>query len=436
MLNRNEILFKNISAGLFYKILNLGIVYLSIPILLNYLDKEEYGLWVTIFSIINIVFFVDFGIANGLKTKLTKALTNNNRLLAKEYITSAYISIFGIAIVILIIGAIFIYNINLQSLLNTSIPDNELKKVFLVTLLMIVTGFVLNLYKVFYYAVHKSSKVELSLLIYQIVILLLLIIALTYLSRSLLYVALFYGLSNIIVSVFFTYIFFKKEHDILPSYKFFSREKVNDLMGLSLSFFVIQLCMIVIFTSDNILISNLLGPKEVTSYDIVFKLFQVVITLFVIAQDPFWPLYAEAYQKKDFNWIKSILLKLNRYFLLLFILIIGLILTAQTIISIWIPKNLNISWQLIIFMGIFVLIRTYGIMYMNFLNGVGKVKIQMWLYVLGALINIPLSIYFVKVLNLGSSGVILGTIISIISMSIILPIQTFNILKDKNKIQS
>ena len=51
---------------------------------------------------------------------------------------------------------------------------------------------------------------------------------------------------------------------------------------------------------------------------------------------------------------------------------------------------------------------------MYFLNGIGKIKLQLWLYVFGAVINIPLSIYFVKYMNLGSSGVILGTIFSML----------------------
>ena len=70
---------------------------------------------------------------------------------------------------------------------------------------------------------------------------------------------------------------------------------------------------------------------------------------------------------------------------------------------------------------------------MNFLNGIGKVRLQLKLYVIGAFINIPLSIYFAKYLNFGSSGVILGTIVSIISMSILLPIQTFKLLKNNER---
>ena len=54
----------------------------------------------------------------------------------------------------------------------------------------------------------------------------------------------------------------------------------------------------------------------------------------------------------------------------------------------------------------------------------------MWLLILGAVINIPLSIYLLEYLNLGSSGVILATNISLLPISIILPIQVYKIVKN------
>ena len=50
-MNRKKIIFKNVSLGVFYKIINMGIVFTTIPLLLNYLEKEQYGIWVTLFSI-------------------------------------------------------------------------------------------------------------------------------------------------------------------------------------------------------------------------------------------------------------------------------------------------------------------------------------------------------------------------------------------------
>ena len=292
-----------------------------------------------------------------------------------------------------------------------------------------VIGYILIIYKSLFYAKHKAAFVELSIFLYQCVNLIFITIALNFFETSLIYVAIIYGVSTILVSILFTILFFRKHIESRPSLSYFKREAFQNLFGLSINFFIIQLCMIVIFSTDNLIVSKFLGPSEVASYHIVLKLFQVVITLTVIIQDPFWALYAEAFEKKDFEWINKTLKKWNILFIPFTILVLALIFIAKPLIQIWLQRDLDISNNLIVFMGFFVIVRVYGIIYMYFLNGIGKIKLQMWLYVLGAIINIPLSIYFVKYLDLGSSGVILGTTVSILIMSLVLPIQTYKILK-------
>ena len=124
--------------------------------------------------------------------------------------------------------------------------------------------------------------------------------------------------------------------------------------------------MIVIFATDNLIITKLLGPSDVTNYDVVYKLFQVAITISVIAQDPFWALYTDAYQKQDFTWIKKTIIRLNKLFVLFVFIIVGLFFAAKPLIKIWIQRDLLISTSLILFMAIFVIIRVYGIIYMTF----------------------------------------------------------------------
>lgn len=431
-MNRSKIIFKNVSLGVLYKVINLIVVFTTIPLLLSYLEKEQYGVWVTIFSIVNIVFFVDAGIGNGLKTKLSEAVSVKNFKLAKTYISTAYIFISAISLLLLIIGLVLIMSIDLQNLFNTSLENEKLKNVLLTILVMVIISFVLSLFKSFYYATQQASKVELAMLIYQILVLIGVYVLLQYFTRDLLFIALIYGSSNILVSLLFTIFFFKKHKSMQPKISAFEKNKVKDLMGLSLAFFCIQLCMIVIFTTDNLIITSLIGPEEVAVYDIVYKLFQVLITISLIAQDPFWALYTDAYQKKDYKWIKQTLNRLSLLFILFIVIVFGLYFLSETIIIFWIKKDLSISKNLLLFMSVFVLVRVYGIIFMNFLNSIGKVKVQMWLYILGAILNIPLSFYFVKQCNLGSSGVILGTIISIISLSVVLPIQAYRNLKEND----
>ena len=101
-IDRKKILLKNVSFGLIYKVINMGIVFTTIPLLLNYLDKELYGIWVTIFSLVNIALFIDGGIGNGLKTKLSKSLSLGNFKVSNNYIVTAYLSVSLISLIILI----------------------------------------------------------------------------------------------------------------------------------------------------------------------------------------------------------------------------------------------------------------------------------------------------------------------------------------------
>ena len=105
-----------------------------------------------------------------------------------------------------------------------------------------------------------------------------------------------------------------------------------------------------------------------------------------------------------------------------------LTLSVETIIKFWIGDIIQPKRLLIYAMGVFVLVRLYGAIYMMFLNGIGKIKLQMVLYIFGAIINIPVSIYLVKYFNFGSAGIIIGTIISILANTLFLPLQSYKIL--------
>lgn len=430
-MDRDRILRKNISLGVLYKVLNMAMVYITIPVVLKYLGSNNYGVWVTILSIINIVIYLDGGILNGLKTKLSESLVNNELEQAKHYISSAYFILIFFSIFLLVLGALFIYLIDFKALLNTAVSEPTIKSVFIIVLITFLFAYILNLYKPLFYANQKSALVELSMLIYQSVVLLLLLVILKDNDASLIKVAIIYGVATITVGSIFTFYFFKKYNLIVPSIFNIKKESSKMLFDLSLDFFIIQLCMIVIFSTDNIIISNLLGPKEVTKYDIILKVFQVIITFIVIISDPYWAMYANAYKKGDIGWIRKTLKKWNHIFLGLILLVFLMTLFIKPIIKIWLQEELFISKTLIYFMALFVSVRIYGIIYMYFLNGIGKIKTQMRLYLFGAIINIPLSIYFVQYFNLGSSGVILGTVLSILPMSVILPFQANKILRIK-----
>lgn len=430
-MNREKILIKQFSSSFILKILTMGLSYISIPLFLKYLGDKDYGIWMTIFSIVSWINTFDLGIGNGLKNKLAENYSKKNFQEMKEYIMTSYVSLSFLALIFWIIGCLGIYFFNFSQGLNIGYySENYLKLLFFITYSLTLINFIVKIYNVLYLSVHNSYTSNLCTLLFQILFILILIILNKINKISLLSIVFIYPGFTLILGVIFTIIFFKKYKNFRPKLEDFRKEKIKIINGLGLYFFLIQISMLIIMTTDNIVIMRYLGAEEVATYSIISKLFQAILIIETLISAPMWPLFIDAYVKSDKKWIIKIYKKLN---LLFFLTILGtglLIIITPLILKIWIGKELIIPKYLTLFWGIFILNRIWGDIYCIFTNATNKIKLQMWLLILGAAINVPLSIYLLKYLNLGSSGVILATNISLLPISIIIPIQVYKIIKN------
>lgn len=430
-MDKNKILKNNISWGLIWKGVSFIVSYLTIPFLLKYLGDEYYGIWITIYVILNIAYFMDLGIYLGLRNKLTESFSKQDSKQTKQYLSTAYFSFGIVVLLMLIFGLILIYSLNLQNVFNTSLDSVILRRILILSLFLVSISIILNLFKTIFEALQKSAKVEMALAFYQILVLIQILLLPLFIKQSIFWISFIYGFSNIVIALIFSINFFSKNPDLFPSFNFFSKEKLKDIMSLGFHFFIIQLSLIVIFSTDNLIITHYVNPVETTIYSNVLKVFQPILILSAIIFKTLWPLYNNAFQNTDIHWIRNTLRKLNYYFFIIILILLVVYFSFDGITKIWLGRIFVYNDYLLIFMSLFVLLRIYGDIYMTFVNGIGKIKLQMWLYIFGAIINIPLSIWFIKHTDLGSSGVILATSISILPLTILIPIQTIKILKSK-----
>jgi len=434
-MNRNIIQKKNILFGITFKGISIFLNFLVVPILILFLGKIEYGVWITIFSIVNWIFTFDLGIGQGLRNKLTEALSVNDNLKASQIISTSYIFISIFSLVILLIGIGFIYFVNFQDLLNYKGKSNlYLENFVFLSLFFTIVNFTLSLYKNLYLAVHKSFMVELINVFFQTFYLIVILIWLHFnLEKSLINLILIFGVINFIVSVIATFVFFKIQEKVSFSFINFNLKEGRLLFKLGGKFFIINISLLVILSTDNIIISNLLGPNFVTDYFTIQKVFQVLIVLFTVVLSASWNLYSEAITNKDFNWIRGNLKKMNFYFL--GILIFGLLLFyfIEDILNIWIGKDLiEIPKGLAFCNLLYTFIFCFTNIYMFFINASNKINLQMYIYICGALINIPLSIFLVRLLG-SSTGVILSTLLCFLPLLIIMPVNARRIIKKLEK---
>ena len=430
-MNRNIIQKKNILFGITFKGISIFLNFLVVPILLLFLGKVEYGVWITIFSIVNWIFTFDLGIGQGLRNKLTEALSINDTVKASQIISTSYIFISIFSLVILLVGIVFIYFVNFQDLLNYNGKSNSyLSNFVFLSLFFTIINFTLSLYKKLYLAVHKSFIVELVNVFFQTFYLIVILIWIHFnLEKSLISLIIIFGVINFIVSLVASFVFFKVQEKISFSFKNFNLEEGRLLFGLGGKFFIINISLLVILSTDNLIISNLLGPSVVTDYFTVQKVFQLLIVVFTVVLSASWGLYSEAIINKDFNWIKGNLKKMNFYFLGILIAGIFIFSFIEEILNIWIGKNIvEIPKGLALCNLLYTFIFCFTNIYMFFINASNKINVQMYLYIFGALVNIPLSIYFVKLMG-SSTGVIMSTIICFLPLLIVMPIESKKILK-------
>ena len=434
-MNKNKIQKKNILLGITFKGMSIFLNFLVVPILISFLGKIEYGVWVTVFSIVNWIFSFDLGIGQGLRNKLTEALSVKDDVKASQIISTSYVFISIFALIILILGIVSIYFINFQDLLNYKGKTSYyLQNFVLLSLLFSVTNFILSLYKKLYLAVHRSFMVEMINVFFQVFYLTTILSWIYFsLDKSLISLIVIFGVLNIIVSIVATFVFLKTKKNISLSFKNFNSKEGKLLFGLGSKFFIINISLLVILSTDNIIISNLLGPVFVTDYFTVQKVFQFLIVIFSVVLAASWALYSEAITNKDFNWIRENLKKMNFYFLGIVVLGFFIYFFIENILNIWIGENIIVIPKgLALCNLIYTFIFCFTNIYMFFINASNKINLQMYLYVFGAVVNIPLSILFVKILD-SSTGVILSTIICFLPLLIMMPLQAKKIIKQLKK---
>ncbi len=431
-INRNRNIKKNIANGFLYKFSGYGLSYLVVPLTLTYLNSEKYGIWLIVLSMLTWINLMDIGFGNGLRNKLTESLSRNDLQAANEYVSTAYALISAISVAIFLVFTSFAFLLDWTKIFNVEIITNsELVITMYIIVSFFLLNFILSLSNQLYYAVQKSALAGVSTLLLNAAFLIFVIILRVFSYGNLIYLAVAYGISMTVSGGIMTFHFFRRYRGLRPAVKYVKKKRITEIYQLAGKFFVIQIASVIIFSTDNIIITQLFGPSEVTSYNIVKKLFNTVIIIQTMMLTPLWSAYTEAYSKSDFRWISSTLKKTNMLLALIYFAVLVLVFSSKLIIGIWVGDSIQISNMLIYVTAIFVLIYTWNGNYSYLLNGLGKIQVSFIAAIIGAVINIPLSILFAKHFNMGVSGVMLGTVFSLTPFAVSGPIATIKILKRK-----
>jgi O-antigen/teichoic acid export membrane protein len=149
---------------------------------------------------------------------------------------------------------------------------------------------------------------------------------------------------------------------------------------------------------------------------------------FGIIITPFWSAFTEAYVKKDFDWIRSSIKNLIRIWLLFSMGILVMLFFADRVYELWVGDSVKVPFLLSGVLALYIIINVWCTIFSIFLNGVGKLRLQFYSGIFGALLNIPLALFMGK--HFGSAGVVLSTAILGFVSAVWSPIQYYKIMNN------
>ena len=426
---------KNIIASFGIKGISIIVGFLMVRVVLDYLDQTKYGIWLTLTSLLTWFSFFEIGLGNGLKNKLAEALAVEDYGLGKIYVSTTYAILSIIIGLAAIIFLVLNFYIDWTVILNT---DKNLAKE-LSTLSLIVFGFfflqfVLKLISIILFADQQPAKANSFGPIGNLIALIIIYILTKTTDGSLIYLGWVLSVTPVLVLVIVTiYLFSRDYKNISPSIKFVNFSYAKDLLNLGVKFFIIQIVGLIIYQSSNIIIAQYFGPGEVTTYNIAYKYFSILLMVSTIIITPFWSAYTEAWVKDDIQWIRNTVKKLIIIWGIMSVGGILMLVISDKFYYLWIGDQVIIPFKLSAALLIYFITFTFGGVFVMFINGVGKVKLQMYTSIIGAVLFILLAILLIKHTDLGIAGLVIASIISNFNGIIIAPIQYKKIINKKAK---
>ncbi len=426
---------KNIISSFLIKGFSIVVGFLFIRIAYHYIDETRLGIWFTISSLLTWFSFFEIGLGKGLRNKLAEALALNDKKLAKTYISTTYavlsLIIAGVAILFFSLSSFF----NWAKILNT--PESMGKELFVLS--CIVFGsfflrFILQLLTNVLFADQRPALANAFGPVSNFLSLVIIYILTKTTEGSLIYLGLAMSISPVFVFVVASLFLYLDEYkDIRPSFKAVNLKYARSLVNLGVKFFILSIGHIIKYQTANIIIAQYFGPAQVTPYNIAYKYFNILAMIFTIILSPFWSAFTEAWIKKDHIWITNAIKKVLRIWMGLSILGLIMLAGAKWFYAFWVSEEVDISFRLSAIMAVYFILYTFGGIFVQFVNGVSKIKLQLYSSVIGAIIFFPMAHLFIRVLHLGVEGLVLATLITNWYGPILSPIQYRKIITNKAK---
>lgn len=422
---------KNVIGSMLIKVMSIAISLVMVPMTIHYINPTQYGIWLTMSSMVAWISFFDIGFTQGLRNRFAEAKAKGNRELAKTYVSTAYFFIGIIFITIWVILLLVNQFIDWGRLLNINEKAaHEVSVLAYIIFSYFCFQFVFKIITTILIADQKPAKAVMLDLFGQFLSLIAIYILTKLTSGSLIYLALALGVAPTLVIIGANLYFFKTKYkDYAPSLRFVKKKYAKDIMALGFKFFILQIAAIVQYQTILFLIAHYFDPLQVTSYNIAYKYFGILQMGFMILVTPLWSGVTDAYNSGDIEWIRNAVTK-YLYILIPFILTgAAMLAISKPIYDLWLGENVVIvPFTISLLCYVFISTTLFAYIFVFVINGIGALQIQFYSSIITSIAFVALSMILIKHFHFGVESILISSIVSNLFGLIIAPIQYYQII--------
>ena len=385
---------------------------ITVPLTLHYLGVERYGMWGTMSSFIALLSFADFGIGNGLLTRVSAAHGRGDQAEIIRYISSAF---FVLSLIAMVLGIAFssIYNFvpwhrvfNVQG----ALARQEAGPAIAVLAACIALNLPLAIVQKVQVGLQQGFLAYLWTGLASVAGLIAVLAAIHFRAGLPWLVMAFVGIPTT-VSLINSVTYFATRQDIRPQIGSVSKHGITTLTQTGLLFVILQMVVAAGYGSDNIIVAHTLGAAHVAEYSVPAQLFTLITTVLGVALAPLWPAYGAAIGQHDTEWVKATLIRsLTTAIAFASIASLALLLAAPTILRFWVGHTVHAPFLLLLGLSLWRVIDAGGSAVTVYLNGANLLRFQLSVLGVAGVLAVVFKVMLIHAI--GISGVAWGSILS------------------------
>lgn len=387
-------------TSILVKCLLMGVPLITLKVSYDYLGKEIFGLWNAITAFFAIFTFSDLGLGNGLQTLLSQADGKDDLNLKNKLVSNTFIVLLSISVIVAIIYLSVFSFINWNVFFNVQTNDAAEVSIIIISLIFLskIITIPFSIVERSQLALQEAYKGHIWIIcglffsIPAIVVCAKLNIGKIALIASSVIIPLIAVIAN------FIYYFYFNRKKIRISFKLYDSKILKKLLSIGLLFCCLSLLTTIGLAMDTFIVAKTCSLADASSYAIIWRISAVVSAVISILSVPLWGANGEALSRGDYSWILKNTKRMSKItFAISFFALIFLAVFIDYILKLWLGKTFDYSYVAFLGMCLMNCLLAFISPYFMVLNAFGKVKIQIYIFIIYTPITFVLKYYLTKI---------------------------------------